>query len=157
MTFGTSDSAAASQAIGADGAGAILNGDSAVVSDQAPDADMRILSKEEKIEYRDQDGNLLDPEQVKSLEGKVEFRTRYETKTRLVDEYGAEIGMQSGAGVAPPHPDVQGVDKETVHAEGGAGQMAQDASSSKHGAKEAEWSQARPASEGREATGHEEL
>jgi dolichyl-phosphate-mannose-protein mannosyltransferase len=73
-----------------------------------------ILSREEKVEYRDQDGNLLDPEQVKSLEGKVSFKTRYETRTRLVDANGKEIPIPEDAGVAPPHPDVEGVDRETV-------------------------------------------
>jgi dolichyl-phosphate-mannose-protein mannosyltransferase len=46
---------------------------------------------EEKIEYRDEKGNLLDEEQVKALEGKVSFSTRYETRTRLVDAQGNEI------------------------------------------------------------------
>jgi len=46
---------------------------------------------EEKIEYRDEDGNLLDEEQVKALQGKVSFTTRYETRTRLVDAAGKEI------------------------------------------------------------------
>ena len=46
---------------------------------------------EEKIEYRDEHGNLLDEEQVKALEGKVSFSTRYETRTRLVDQDGREV------------------------------------------------------------------
>lgn len=46
---------------------------------------------EERIEYRDDQGNLLDEEQVKALEGKVSFSTRYETRTRLVDAQGNEI------------------------------------------------------------------
>ncbi|WPH01498.1 dolichyl-phosphate-mannose--protein mannosyltransferase 1 [Acrodontium crateriforme] len=46
---------------------------------------------EEKVEYRDENGVLLNEEQVKALEGKVSFSTRYETRTRLVDEYGNEI------------------------------------------------------------------
>jgi dolichyl-phosphate-mannose-protein mannosyltransferase len=73
-----------------------------------------VISREEKIEYRDQDGNLLDPEQVKSLEGKVSFKTRYETRTRLVDAAGNEIPNPEEIGVAPPHPDVDNVDRETV-------------------------------------------
>ena len=73
-----------------------------------------VVSREEKVEYRDQDGNILDPEQVKSLEGKVSFKTRYETRTRLVDAQGNEIIQPDDAGVAPPHPDVEGVDRETV-------------------------------------------
>ena len=73
-----------------------------------------VVSREEKVEYRDQDGNLLDPEQVKALEGKVSFKTRYETRTRLVDAQGNEIPQPEDAGVAPPHPDVEGADRETV-------------------------------------------
>ncbi len=72
-----------------------------------------ILSREEKIEYRDQDGNLLDPEQVKALEGKVSFKTRYETRTRMVDAQGNEINPPEEAPVAPPHPDVDGADSST--------------------------------------------
>lgn len=79
----------------------------AVVTPQAS-ADVSILSKEEKIEYRDQDGNLLNEEQVAALEGKVSFSTRYETRTKLVDEAGNEISESSAGaeGIAPPHPDV---------------------------------------------------
>jgi len=59
---------------------------------------------EEKVEFRDENGNLLDEEQVKAMEGKVSFSTRYETRTRLVDEAGNEIydGIVEGdeAGVA---------------------------------------------------------
>ncbi|KAL1301548.1 hypothetical protein AAFC00_005787 [Neodothiora populina] len=45
----------------------------------------------EKVEYRDAAGNLLDEEQVKALEGKVEFSTKYETRTRLIDDAGNEV------------------------------------------------------------------
>ncbi|KAK1810896.1 Dolichyl-phosphate-mannose--protein mannosyltransferase 1 [Friedmanniomyces endolithicus] len=64
---------------------------------------------EEKVEYRDEEGNLLDEEQVKALQGKVSFTTRYETRTRLVDAAGKEIYNEvvggggegeGGAGVA---------------------------------------------------------
>lgn len=82
------------------------------ISGAPPPPGQRILSREEKVEYRDQFGNLLNEEQVKALEGKVEFKTRYETRTRVVDAEGNEIVQpdadQEGAGVAPPHPDVQG-------------------------------------------------
>lgn len=54
---------------------------------------------EEKIEYRDEAGNLLDPAQVQALEGKVSFSTRYETRTRLVDREGNEIVRSSQDGV----------------------------------------------------------
>ena len=71
-------------------------------------ANESILTREKKIEYRDQDGNLLNEEQVAALQGKVSFSTRYETRTKLVDEAGNEIGEgPAGAeGFAPPHPDV---------------------------------------------------
>ena len=77
------------------------------VTSQSPAAES-ILSREEKIEYRDQDGNLLDEKQVSSLEGKVSFSTRYETRTRVIDPNGKEIGEGSAGaeGFAPSHPDV---------------------------------------------------
>ncbi|KXT10656.1 hypothetical protein AC579_6349 [Pseudocercospora musae] len=71
-------------------------------------------SVEEKIEYRDEEGNLLNEEQVAALEGKVSFSTRYETRTRLVDEAGNEVYdglVDSGDGPAPPKP--EGVDPKT--------------------------------------------
>ena len=67
------------------------------------------MKKEEKIEYRDQDGNLLNEDEVAALEGKVSFQTRYETRTRVVDALGNEVeeGPAGGdGGHAPPHPDV---------------------------------------------------
>ena len=66
---------------------------------------------EEKIEYRDEEGNLLDDEQVKALEGKVSFSTRYETRTRLVDEFGREVDQGDEPGVAGTIPD--GVDPKS--------------------------------------------
>ena len=73
-----------------------------------PSAEEPAVQREEKVEYRDQDGNLLDPDQVAELEGKVSFQTKYETRTRLVDAAGNEIGDASAGaeGFAPPHPDV---------------------------------------------------
>ena len=70
---------------------------------------------EEKVEYRDEDGNLLDEEQVKALEGKVSFSTRYETRTRLVDEAGNEVhdGIVEGHDGAPPAKP-EGVDPQTI-------------------------------------------
>ena len=102
----------------------------------------RILKQEQVLEHRDQDGNLLNEEQVKELKGKVSFKTRYETRTRLVDADGNEIvgdGEEDGEamppppdhqqeqpnghvpeGMAPPHPDVEGQNPETADA-GGVG------------------------------------
>ena len=83
-------------------------------------AGQSIVSREEKVEYRDQNGNILNPDQVKALEGKVSFKTRYETRTRLVDASGNQLDEQvveaGDAGVAPPHPDVEGADSETPKA-----------------------------------------
>lgn len=65
------------------------------------------VHREEKVEYRDQDGNLLDEEEVAALKGKVSFETRYETRTRTVDAGGNEIvDGNEDDGYAPPHPDV---------------------------------------------------
>ena len=86
---------------------------------------------EEKVEYRDEDGNLLDEEEVRALEGKVSFSTRYETRTRLVDEFGNEVadgvdldehagakieavepGTGTGTGKANTKPGKAGVDED---------------------------------------------
>ncbi|KAF4896253.1 Dolichyl-phosphate-mannose--protein mannosyltransferase 1 [Colletotrichum viniferum] len=131
----------------------------------------KVLSREERVEYRDQDGNLLDEEQVKALEGKVEFKTKYETRTRVVDASGNEVqmpeggwpqelGQDQGDSVAPPHPDVQGVDQETKSksTEKAEDSVVPPAAESVKGAKEAEQKKAKPASEGgKEATAQEEL
>lgn len=50
-----------------------------------------LVNVEEKVEYRDENGNLLNEEQVKALEGKVSFSTKYETRTRLIDDAGNEL------------------------------------------------------------------
>ena len=133
----------------------------AVVTPQASAAES-ILSREEKIEYRDQDGNLLDEDQVKALEGKVSFSTRYETRTRVVDAQGLEIadGLAGAEGFAPPHPDVDR-EPETAADDSPAAGMGFPATVSLDDdiAKENSIDEAksksgspRPASEGREAT-----
>lgn len=53
--------------------------------------DLPIVSKEERVEYRDENGRVLDEEEVKALAGKVSFKTRYETRTRIVDAQGNEV------------------------------------------------------------------
>ncbi|KAI1803714.1 glycosyltransferase family 39 protein [Daldinia bambusicola] len=115
----------------------------------------KVLSREERVEYRDQDGNLLNEEQVKALEGKVEFKTKYETRTRVIDANGNEVEVPvdelAAAGVAPPHPDVEGANQETKNLVRDD-PIPQEASSSKDGEKEAEKSVPKPASEGNEAT-----
>ena len=77
-----------------------------------PQGEQKIIGREERVEYRDQNGNLLNSEQVSQLEkeGKVTFKTKYETRTRLVDESGNAI--EEGA-VAPEHPDADGQNPDT--------------------------------------------
>jgi len=119
-----------------------------------------VISREEKVEYRDQDGNLLDPEQVKSLEGKVSFKTRYETRTRMVDAQGNEINVPAEeAGVAPPHPDVDGPDSSTVgkaepevQASPAAQREVKADESKEENVAKSDTGAAKPASEGNEAT-----
>ncbi|KAF2839036.1 glycosyltransferase family 39 protein [Patellaria atrata CBS 101060] len=88
----------------------------------------QILGREEKVEYRDEHGNVLDEEQVSALQGKVSFKTRYETRTRIIDAQGNPIHeevVDSGdgpnghivEGVAPPHPDVEGRNPETARSD----------------------------------------
>lgn len=120
-----------------------------------------VVSREEKVEYRDQDGNLLDPEQVKSLEGKVSFKTRYETRTRMVDAQGNEIAQPEDAGVAPPHPDVEGADRETVgipepdmQGKPVVQKEVKADESKEESVAKSNASAAKPASDGNEATAH---
>lgn len=71
-------------------------------------------SIERRVEYRDQDGNILDEEQVAALlkNADVSFETKYETRTKVIDEQGREIPEEVLH--APPHPDVEGQNPETV-------------------------------------------
>lgn len=95
----------------------------AVVSQppQEPPKDLPVVSKEERIEYRDENGRILDDDEVSALAGKVSFKTRYETRTRIIDGEGHEIyeglvdshGDAEENGVAPPHPDAEGRNPET--------------------------------------------
>jgi dolichyl-phosphate-mannose-protein mannosyltransferase len=89
----------------------VSSDNSSAVTPQADAPAGAVIGREEKIEYRDQDGNLLNDDQVKSLmsEGKAKFETKYETKTRLVDEQGNEIQQP----YAPDHPDVEGQNPDT--------------------------------------------
>jgi len=129
--------------------------------------DLPIVSKEERIEYRDENGRVLDEEEVAALAGKVSFKTRYETRTRVVDGQGNEIyeglvdahgdEFPEAQGVAPPHPDVEGRNPETQQGE------AAEASDSpptvevkedqqKEKSVEQDKREAKPASEGQAAT-----
>lgn len=116
----------------------------------------RLVKREERIEYRDQDGNTLNEEQVKGLEGKVEFKTRYETRTRMLNDAGEEVedvvdaDVLAKAGVAPPHPDVEGLDTQTV--QGKRDESVPPAKESVEGDHEARAKQPKPASGGNEAS-----
>jgi len=130
-----------------------------------------VVGREEKVEYRDEQGNLLNDEQVAELKGKVSFQTRYETRTRIIDADGHEL--YNGAAdmvpeslrqqVAPPHPDVEGQNPETgnASAEQPSAQppkveVESDVEKEKSIA-EAETTAAKPAGEGNEATSKQEL
>lgn len=88
---------------------------------QGAPKDLPVVSKEERIEYRDENGRVLNDDEVAALAGKVSFKTRYETRTRIIDGQGNEIyeglveahGAPEEQGVAPPHPDVEGRNPET--------------------------------------------
>jgi dolichyl-phosphate-mannose-protein mannosyltransferase len=90
-----------------------------------PAKDLPVVSKEERIEYRDENGRVLNDEEVAALAGKVSFKTRYETRTRILDAQGNEIyeGLVDARepaeehGVAPPHPDAEGRNPETKEQE----------------------------------------
>ena len=125
-----------------------------------PSAEEQIVHQEEKVEYRDQDGNLLDESQVAELSGKVSFSTKYETRTRVVDAGGNEIGdAPAGAeGFAPPHPDV---DREPETAaeqlendkrESPATASPDDDVSKEKSVEKADGGKPRPASEPKDAT-----
>ncbi|KAI1959539.1 Dolichyl-phosphate-mannose--protein mannosyltransferase 1 [Ophidiomyces ophidiicola] len=110
----------------------------------------QIIEKQESVEYRDQNGNVLNAQQVSSLakEGGVSFQTRYETRTRVVDAQGRDLEQQ----LAPPHPDVDGQNPETP----GKGESAHgDKPASVAGDEKSiqrDDSKPKPASEGKDAT-----
>lgn len=112
----------------------------------------KVIAREEHVEYRDAEGNLLNDEQIAELSGKVEFKTRYETRTRVVDSEGNEV-PNAEVPVAPPHPDVEGPDSSTKKSsEAPAEEAEPQAVQSKDGEKEKEAEKPKPASEGNDAT-----
>ena len=135
------------------------------VTSKAP-VEEAAIKKEEKIEYRDQDGNLLNAEQVEELKGKVSFETKYETSTRILDAAGNEVKDSrpaGGEGHAPPHPDVDR-QPETAQDEAWDDKREIPATASPdedvRKEKSVEGSEAgkpKPGSEGNEATGKDEL
>ena len=125
-----------------------------------PSAEEQTVHQEEKVEYRDQDGNLLNESQVAELQGKVSFSTKYETRTRVVDAGGNEIGDAStGAeGFAPPHPDVDQepetapLQPEDDKRDYPATASPDDAVSKEKSVEKADGGKPRPASEPKDAT-----
>jgi dolichyl-phosphate-mannose-protein mannosyltransferase len=116
-----------------------------------------VIGREERVEYRDQEGNLLNEEQVASLkkDGKASFQTKYETQTRVIDADGQEVLRRVEH--APPHPDVDGQDPQT----GGKGKGDESAVGNKPASaagqdrsvrNEDQPGKPKPASEGNEAT-----
>ncbi|MDI1486978.1 MAG: Dolichyl-phosphate-mannose--protein mannosyltransferase 1 [Ramalina farinacea] len=137
------------------------------VTSQAPPQQEAQAKKEEKVEYRDEDGNLLDEQQVADLSGKVSFQTKYETRTRVVDAMGNEVneGPAGGAdgGYAPPHPDVErlpstGKDQnEDDGREYPATASPEDDVGKEKSVNSGDKGKPKPASEGLEATARDEL
>lgn len=66
------------------------------------EAQRRIRGNKARIEFRDQDGNVVDQDMVRSLqkEGKIQLETRYEARSRL--PHGHEVDVVDGL------PDVAG-------------------------------------------------
>ncbi|KAI9848546.1 MAG: hypothetical protein M1837_007215 [Sclerophora amabilis] len=71
--------------------------------------------RELKVRYKDNEGNELNEAQVAELSDNVSFETLYETSTRYLDAAGNELPPDAAAeSVAPPHPDVEGRNPETL-------------------------------------------
>ncbi|KAJ6026814.1 uncharacterized protein N7446_004586 [Penicillium canescens] len=107
-----------------------------------------------RVEYRDQNGNVLPEDLVASLraEGKVKFETRYEPGSRM--ENAHEVPVVDGQ-LAPPHPDVQGQNPETASGPGDSVPPESPASVAEGNESSVEQPsslEAKPASEGNEAT-----
>lgn len=84
-------------------------------------------------------------------EGKASFSTKYETETKLVDQYGNVVGGSQG--VAPEHPDVEGQNPDTKGSSDASRKPAKaEIPSEAADNKEAKSPEAQPASEASEAT-----
>jgi len=125
--------------------------DDSVMTSQ-PAGEQHIIGREERVEYRDQDGNLLDESQVAALksDGKVSFKFKYETRTRLVDADGKEIPDSDG--LAPAHPDVEGQNPDTKGVKEDPHSQPAKAAASLGSVNKEEHGKAMPASDANEAT-----
>lgn len=128
--------------------------------DQAAVTEPKMSGSMARVEYRDQHGNVLPEDLVASLraEGKVKFETRYESLADL--ENAQEVPIVDGKPQfpepqAPPHPDVEGQNPETGSYPEDSVPPERPASIAEgniQSAEEPKAPQAKPASEGNEAT-----
>lgn len=127
--------------------------------DQAAVTEPKISGSVARVEYRDQNGNILPEDLVASLraEGKVKFETRFESQSRL--EHAHEVPIVDGQpqfpAPAPPHPDVEGQNPETGRQPEDSVPPESPASVAEGNVQSAESShspEAKPASEGNDAT-----
>lgn len=128
--------------------------EAAEASDPAAVTAPKIQGSMARVEYRDQNGKILDEKLVASLraEGKVKFETRYDAGHKM--ENAHEVPVVDGQ-LAPPHPDVQGQNPETGSAPEDSVPPESPASVVDGNESSAEYqrsTEARPASEGNEAT-----
>jgi dolichyl-phosphate-mannose-protein mannosyltransferase len=128
--------------------------------DQAAVTEPKMSGSMARVEYRDQHGNVLPEDLVASLraQGKVKFETRYESLAS--HENAQEVPIVDGKPQfpepqAPPHPDVQGQNPETGSSPEDSVPPERPASVAEgniQSAEEPKAPQAKPASEGNEAT-----
>lgn len=128
--------------------------EAAEASDPAAVTAPKIKGSMARVEYRDQNGKILDEKLVASLraEGKVKFETRYDAGHKM--ENAHEVPVVDGQ-LAPPHPDVQGQNPETGSAPEDSVPPESPASVADGNESSVEYQrsmEARPASEGNEAT-----
>lgn len=123
-TVASSSAPVVANAAAESAAGAITTPEPAAAPQVDPEG-IEIIGREETVVYHDQNGRQLDEAEVEELkaQGKVSIEHKYETRTRLIDHDGNELGyhMPDGRikeGQAPPHPDVENVDQSTLKAEG---------------------------------------
>lgn len=98
----------------------------------------------------------MNEEEVAALAGKVDFQTRYETRTRMIDADGNEV-IDNSAGTAPPHPadrepETAANDPENDGREIPATASAEDDVAKEISAQKNDGGKPKPASEGSEAT-----
>jgi dolichyl-phosphate-mannose-protein mannosyltransferase len=90
-------------------------------------------------------------------EGKATFQTKYETRTRLVDEHGNLLDEKGGeasrlSGVAPDHPDVEGQNPSTKGVPEDQANKSPPEAQAGGSVKKVDEGKAKPASDASEAT-----